>query len=151
MATLKLNTENFFPKIKSTIVGFDDLIDDFSTTLKFGGIQDYPPYNLIKVSENEFLIELAIAGYKKEDILVSLSKNKLSISSKKQDSEQLNENDEINFIHKGISSKSFRKEFNLAHSIEVGDVVIIDGILKIQLINKVEIPEIPEIKTFKIK
>ena len=104
---------------------------------------NYPPHNLIKIDEDNYKIELAVAGFSKEDINVSLHQNELTVFGDKD------ENEETSFVHKGIAARSFRKIFALGEYIEVVGAEMKDGLLVISLERNV--PEAQKPKTIKIK
>jgi molecular chaperone IbpA len=108
-------------------IGFDRLHEEISGP-------NYPPYNLSKVGEGSYLIEIAVAGFSKKDISVKLDKNKkiLSILGDCKDS-----NYDYEFLHKGIASRNFSRKFTLAENIEVSKVNLENGILTVTL-NTVE-------------
>jgi len=97
-----------------------------------GSSSGYPSYNLIQSSDDEYVIEVAIAGFDESDIDITHEKNFLRIEgfSKHEDTN-------VNYIHKGIGSRSFKREFALADYVEVKDAVLISGILKVYLVRKV--------------
>jgi molecular chaperone IbpA len=103
---------------------------------------NYPPYNLAQVGEDSYMIELALAGFKREDISVEQEKNVLTI---KGSSESENE---TTYIHKGIGARSFARTFSLSEFMEVAAVAMSDGILKVLVIRNV--PEEAKPKTFEI-
>ena len=104
---------------------------------------NYPPHNLIKIDEDNYRIELAVAGFSKEDIQVSLHQNELTVFGDKEDDK------ETSFVHKGIASRNFRKIFALGEYIEVVGAEMKDGLLVISL--ERNIPEAQKPKTIKIK
>lgn len=102
----------------------------------------YPPTNIIKTNDG-YTIEMAIAGYKKEDVSVAQEENILTISGKKQEQQS-----EDNYISKGISYKNFTKSFVLDKSCEIKEVTLTDGMLNV-MIHRPK-PD-KKIKTFDIK
>jgi len=104
---------------------------------------NYPPHNLIKIDEDNYKIELAVAGFSKTDIDVSLHDNQLTVFGDKEDKE------DNSFVHRGIASRSFRKIFALGEYIEVVGAEMKDGMLVISL--ERNIPESQKPKTIKIK
>ena len=102
----------------------------------------YPPHNIVKVDDKTYHIELAVAGYSMEDLLVELNGTLLSISGEKP------KIDESLYIHKGISSKKFIKEFTLAKDVVVADATLDNGLLIISL-DRI-IPEVTKCKTIPI-
>ena len=105
----------------STFVGFDQLFD----RLHNGSSFNWPPHNLIKREDN-YLLQLAVAGYSKEDIDIKHKDDVLTIIGHKDDKD-------INYLHKGISSKRFERTFSLNSNIEVIDATMEDGILSVAL------------------
>jgi molecular chaperone IbpA len=104
---------------------------------------NYPPHNLIKIDEDNFRIELAVAGFSKQDISIDLLENELRVYGDKEEAEN------NSFVHKGIASRNFQKFFALGEYIEVVEAEMKDGLLVISL--KRNIPEVKKPKTIKIK
>jgi molecular chaperone IbpA len=123
-------------------VGWDRHFKDLEKTMK--NTSNYPPHNLVKVigSEDMYVIELAIAGFNKNDIEVEQDKNMLTVKGIAQ------ENDNKQYIYKGIGGRSFTKTFSLAEHVEVISVSIMQGILQICLMKIV--PEDQKPKKFDI-
>jgi molecular chaperone IbpA len=121
-------------------VGFDDIFN----TLQRASIpqSNYPPYNIIKKGETYF-IEIAMAGFKKSDIDIQVEDNTLTISAN-----YLGRENDVEFIHKGISEREFYKSFALAEYVEVKKAKIVDGILIVEL--EKNIPEEQKPKKIKI-
>ena len=121
-------------------VGFDEIFN----TLQRASIpqSNYPPYNIIKKGET-YYIEIAMAGFKQSDINIQVEDNSLTISATYADRE-----DDIEFVHKGISEREFYKSFALAEYVEVKKAKMVDGILLIEL--QKNIPEENKQKIIKI-
>jgi len=126
------------------MVGFDSLFDKLERVAD-DNKNSYPPHNLIKLSDEDFEIQLAVAGYDTEDIDVSFEDTSLTITGDKRT--DLIPEDQI--LHKGIGTRKFTKQFNLAEHVSVEKVFLQNGILTISL--KKEIPEKLKTKTFKIE
>jgi molecular chaperone IbpA len=90
---------------------------------------NYPPYNIVKVDEDNFTIELALAGFKDEDIDVTLKDGVLYVEGNQGD------NDEKTYLHRGLSARSFRRSFTIADTIVVNGADFVNGILTISLEN----------------
>ena len=103
---------------------------------------NYPPYNLKQIAEDSYLVEIALAGFNKEDIKVQQEKNILTISGENK-SEDAN-----SYIHKGIGGRSFSRTFSLAEYVEVDNVMMLNGLLTVLLIKR--IPEEAKPKVFQI-
>jgi len=104
---------------------------------------NYPPHNVIKINDDSYLIELAVAGFSKEEVDIHVTGNQVDVHGVK------NEEDEASFVHKGIASRNFRKFFALGEYMEVSGASLKDGLLQIT-IDRV-IPEEKKPKHIKIK
>jgi molecular chaperone IbpA len=131
--------EETFGRFSPFSIGFDRLFQQLQAQSVVNQ-QNYPPYNIVKVDDENFVIELAIAGFDKKEVNVELEKNVLKIEGKSK------ENDK-DFIHKGLASRSFERVFTLADDVEVSGGKLENGVLKVEL--KRVIPE--EDKPIKIK
>lgn len=108
-------------------IGFDRLVDRMRATSP--GQTNYPPYNIVKVEDNHYELQLAIAGFTQDDLDVELKDGVLTIEGKKSDE------DEKTYLHKGISARQFRRTFTLADTIVVNGADLADGILTVKLEN----------------
>ena len=131
--------EETFGRFSPFSIGFDRLFQQLQAQSVVNQ-QNYPPYNIVKVDDENFVIELAIAGFDKKEVNVELEKNVLKIEGKSKD-------DDKDFIHKGLASRSFERQFTLADDVEVSGGKLENGVLKVEL--KRVIPE--EDKPIKIK
>jgi molecular chaperone IbpA len=123
--------------LSRALVGFDRMFEDIQ---HLSG-NTYPPHNIIKIDETNYEIEVAVAGFKRDEITVELNETELKITGDKVDKET------SIYLYRGLASRSFVKTLHLAENIKVNDVELADGILKISL-EKV-IPE--ELKPRKLK
>jgi len=115
-------------KMMGFSVGFDSIFDrffDMDTTRDSG----YPPYNIRKINEAQYVIEIALAGFSKDDIEVELTEGSLAIRSKKEEET----NGEDSFVHKGIARRDFLRNFTLSDDIIVKGADLKDGMLIINL------------------
>jgi molecular chaperone IbpA len=94
----------------------------------------FPPYNIERISENEYRITLAVAGFGKEDIEIEVKENALSIRGEKKEADT-----EHNFLHRGIASRAFERRFQLADHVQVSGADVKEGLLSVDL--KREVPE----------
>ena len=115
--------------LNRALVGFDRMFDQFESRFANQINNNYPPYNVIKTSEEQYVIELAIAGFKKSEITIEVEQDQLSI--KGEISRESDEN--WQYLHRGLSSRNFSRQFQLAADMVVKGAVIMDGILTIQL------------------
>ncbi|WP_205480951.1 Hsp20 family protein [Sphingomonas arenae] len=122
---------DFSPFRRST-VGFDRLFDMLENSAAGNG-ENYPPFDLIKVDDNKYRIEIAVAGFKSGEIDITSHQNVLIIRGQKSEE---NGND---YVHRGIATRSFERRFALADHIQVTGADLKDGMLAIDLVR--EIPE----------
>ena len=121
-----------FAPYRRSSVGFDRLFDMMENGA--GPNQEsYPPFDLIQLDENEYRIDLAVAGFRGDEIDITAQQNVLVVAGKKRDE------DGSNFIHRGIATRSFERRFALADHIQVRTADLSDGLLSITLVR--EIPE----------
>ena len=113
-------------KIMKNSIGInDDYLDRF---FNVSHTSNYPPFNLIQINNVESRLEVALAGFKKDDIKVFTEFGKLHVEGKKAESE-----DDGEFVHKGLAQRSFTREWTLADDTEVRSVSFDDGLLVVQL------------------
>ena len=125
-------------------VGFDNIFDHFNLHLENTRSVNYPPYNINKIDDFNWNIEIALAGFGKKDIDVSTAENQLTIKSIESD-----EKDDKDTIHRGISKRQFTRSFTLADDVVVHGAELKDGMLTIEL--EQIVPEEKKPKTNKIK
>ena len=130
-------------RINTYSIGFDRMFDMMSGAVPT--TPNYPPYNIVKHSDDKYTIEIAVAGFSKDEIGVEIKENTLLIES----ASRPEGDDDKEFLHKGISNRSFKKAFNLAEYVIVQGASFKDGILSIELERIV--PEAMKPKTIKIK
>src|SRR3982751_2919832 len=126
---------DFAPFRRST-VGFDRLFDMLENNGLGQAQENYPPFDLIKVGENEYRIELAVAGFKPDEIDITAQQNVLLVTGRKKEESEEKGSD---YIYRGIANRSFERRFALADHIQVKGADIRDGLLAIDLVR--EIPE----------
>ena len=126
---------DFAPYRRST-VGFDRLFDMLENSSLGQGQENYPPFDLIKLGDNDFRIELAVAGFKPDELDITAQENVLIVSGRKKDE---SEEQASNYIYRGIATRSFERRFALADHIQVRGADLKDGLLAIDLVR--EIPE----------
>ena len=125
-------------------IGFDNLFDRlFDIDLETSS--SYPPYNISKVDDNNYIIEMALAGFNKDDIEIELADSELTVRSKKRE----DSNKDVNLIHQGISHRSFNRKFTLSEEILVKNAEMKNGMLIIKL--EKFIPENKKPKLISIK
>ena len=126
---------DFAPYRRST-VGFDRLFDMLENSSAAGTGENYPPFDLIKLGDNQYRIELAVAGFKPDEIDITAQQNVLIVSGRKNEESEEKSSD---YIYRGIANRSFERRFALADHIQVRAADLKDGLLAIELVR--EIPE----------
>ena len=114
-------------------VGFDSIFDEFDRMLESTErySSNYPPYNIKRVNDNNYSIEVALAGYSKDDIEVELKDNTLTVRNNNKDKIINEEGNGV--IHKGISTRQFERSFTISEDIKVKDAELKNGLLIIDL------------------
>ena len=119
------------PSIHKFGIGFDSIFADLNRLAQAPRGDNYPPYNIVKHDDDNYSLELAIAGFKKEDISIEVDQQQLIIKSKLKDADE--DIVELEYLHKGISARHFERSFTLAEHVIVKDAKMTDGILKVIL------------------
>ena len=141
---------SIFNQLRPVSVGFDSVFDHFGSMFEDDmfdiSVPNYPPYNIVKVKDNHYNIEVGLAGYNKKDIEVNYDNNMLTIKTADKKSE---DKKECENIYKGIAQRMFKKSFTIADDCKVTGAELKDGLLKVSL-EKV-IPEHKKARTINIK
>ena len=138
---------SIFNQLRPLSVGFDDVFNHFESMFDYDmvNVSNYPPYNIVKTGDNKYDVEVALAGFNKKDINVSVENGMLTIESKEDKSKD--KDGEV--IHKGISKRYFKKSFTISDDVEVKGAELKDGMLRVSM-EKI-IPESKKLKTIDIK
>ena len=113
-------------RISKNSIGMHDYLD---RVFDFGEHQsNYPPYNLVQLNNHESKLEIALAGFKKDDVKVYTEFGKLYVEGKKEESEDVGE-----FVHKGLAQRSFQRVWTVTDDTKVGSVKFEDGLLTVEL------------------
>jgi len=127
-----MRTVDFSPLYRS-VVGFDrlaDLLDSASADAANG----YPPYNIERTDQNAYRIEIAVAGFKPDELSIEVKENLLTVQGRKP------ANDDVRrYLHRGLAERNFERRFQLADYVVVTDAALSDGLLSISLVR--ELPE----------
>lgn len=110
---------------------FGNLAQEFEKVFNAPATNTYPPYNVVKISDDKIVMEFAVAGFSKEDISITTEKSVLSIKAEKQDA------DEKKYLHKGIATRRFSRSFTLPEYYEVETAGFENGILYIDLVRNI--------------
>ena len=146
---------SIFNQLRPVTVGFDNVFDHFESMFDEGMFRmptatNFPPYNIVKTGENTYDVELALAGFGKDDIIVEYKENLLTVKSKpnKDPADEVEKYDD-GMQHRGISKRMFTRTFTIANDVEVKGAELKDGLLKVSM--ERIIPEHKKAKTIEIK
>ena len=124
-------TGRFGPSILNHTLGFENFIRDVEAILNDAKpVTNFPPHNIIKADENKYVVELAVAGFGKDEIDIHVQENTLTIKGEKQEGTP-----NLEYLHRGIGTRSFTKTITIADTIEVKGAEYKDGILRVGLEN----------------
>jgi molecular chaperone IbpA len=129
------------PEFHRSILGMDRLMNDFNRLDNSG----YPPYNIESIGEDKYQITLALAGFKRSDLTITVKDGLLTIEGRKDEIEQ----EGREFIHRGIANRAFQRQWKLAEYVEVVDATMEDGLLFVLL--ERQVPEEKQPKTIAIR
>ena len=138
------------PAIHKFGIGFDHLFDDLMRVNAQQSNNNYPPYDIVQINDDEYMISLAVAGFGFDNLTVTKDKNFLIVEGNhsRENMDDAYEESTTKYLHKGISERSFRREFQLADHVEISNAHLELGILSIHL--KREVPEQHKPKTIAI-
>jgi molecular chaperone IbpA len=128
-----MRTVDFSPLYRS-VVGFDRLATLLEAAAKSDGASGYPPYNIETVGENAYRIELAVAGFKPDELTIEVKENLLTVTGRKAANDE-----QKRYLHRGLAERDFERRFQVADYVLVTDASLSDGLLSISL--KRELPE----------
>lgn len=120
---MTLTAKQLFPR--SAFVGFDTMIDELDRISRHSS-DSFPPHNILKVDEDKYLIEMAVAGFSESELDVHVKERTLTVKGKHEDRGR-------EYIHKGVSTKRFERQFRLSEYVEVTGAQFKDGLLSINL------------------
>jgi molecular chaperone IbpA len=125
-------------------VGFDRLLstlDEFETLMtRDKQVQTYPPYNVVKYSDDRYKIEIAVAGFSRSELDITIKENKLTVTGA---ATQSGDDEVCEYVHRGIGKRDFTHTFTLAETVVVEGADIIDGLLNIELRNVIPEEKLP--------
>ena len=123
------------PNFHRATIGFDRLFNEMERTFaNSSGTGNYPPYNIVQIDENEYMISIAVAGFGMDNLDVTQDGNELVIEGK-----QPVGSDQVNYLHKGIGTRNFKRSFTLAEHVNVENATLELGMLNVHLVR--EVPE----------
>ena len=139
-----MRTIDLSPLYRS-LVGFDRLADQLDAAARTEAASGYPPYNIERTGENDYRIEIAVAGFKPDELNVEVKENLLTVTGRKA----ANDGDTKQYLHRGLAERNFERKFQLTDYLIVGDADLSNGLLSISL--KRELPEALKPRTVEIK
>ena len=126
------STLSLFNKLRPVSVGFDSVFDHFESMFNDSPSlhTNYPPYDIVKTDEHSYVIELAVAGFSKKDIAVTVENGVLTVESDREGNAE-SSGEEI--IHRGISKRYFKKSFSISDDVKIRGAELKDGLLRISM------------------
>ena len=123
---------SLFNKLRPVSVGFDSVFDHFESLFNESPSlhTNYPPYDILKTDEHSYVIELAVAGFSKKDIEVTVENGVLTVESDREGNSESNGQE---IIHRGISKRYFKKSFSISDDVEIRGAELKDGLLRISM------------------
>ena len=134
-------TAKYLDTINRNSIGLEDWMRRLDNAFEAGDV-NYPPYNLVKETDTRYRLELAIAGFSKDDVEVTTESNKLTVEGKQKDA------DTAEYVYRGLASRDFTRTWTLSDDVEVNEVDFTNGLLTVRL-NKI-IPDHQKRKVYKI-
>ena len=119
-----------FSTLKTFGIGYDSIFKNFNELLDLGKSisqsAGYPPFNISKVEDNKYVIEMAVAGFGRSNLDITLNDGVLTISGKVE-----SDDESANYLYKGIANRAFTRKFALADTVEIKDADLVNGMLKV--------------------
>jgi len=136
--------DSLFPNLDRFTIGWGTLLDDLQTVTKTR--TSYPPYDIVELDDNKYVVNVAVAGFRREDIIITSEDSTLSITGsyglkKEQDESSLEEK----FIHNGIARRDFNLNFMLAEHVEIESAKLEDGVLSVHLFKNTPEEKLPKV------
>jgi molecular chaperone IbpA len=126
---------NTLNTLNRALIGFDDVFSNFERRFANQMTNNYPPYNLVKINDNLYQIDIAVTGFMKEEVAVTVETNELTIrGERKRDDDAA-----VEYLHRGLALRDFERSFTLAEHMKVRSASISNGVLHIEM--EREIPE----------
>lgn len=132
--------------LNRALIGFDRLFEQVERRSANSSQNNYPPCNIYRTSDTDYVVEMAVTGFSKEDITVEVDQSELVIRASRDSTEDENV---VEYIHRGLAARDFEKRFGLTEHMEVGDAKVANGLLTVYI--KVIVPEAPKPRTIAIQ
>ena len=121
--------------LNRALVGFHRIFDDMDRRFASQISSNYPPYNVAKLQENLYQIEMAVTGFEKEEISVTVEQNELTVTGENKDETEI----DVEYLHRGLALRDFERKFTLAEHMKIVSATIKNGVLQIRI--EREVPE----------
>ena len=130
--------------INRALIGFDTMFDQMERRFANSVSNNYPPHNILKTGENQYEIQIAVTGFEKSEIAVTVEANVLTVKGEGAESVR-HEQPEIVYLHRGLATRDFVREFPLAEHMEIAGAEIRNGMLIVKLIRNIPESEKPRV------
>lgn len=121
--------------LNRALVGFDRIFDDMERRYANSISNNYPPYNIARLQDNLYEIEMAVTGFEKDEIKVTVEQNELTVTGENRDDTDVT----VEYLHRGLALRNFERKFTLAEHMKIVSATIKNGVLQIRI--EREIPE----------
>lgn len=132
--------------LSKALIGFDRIFNDVERRAANSTQNNYPPCNIYRTSDTDYVVEMAVTGFSKDEITVEVDQNELVI---KAESKTPNESAAIEYIHRGLAARDIEKRFGLTEHMEVGEAKVANGLLTVYI--TVIVPEAPKPRQIEIQ
>ena len=139
-----MNNLTTFDPFRNLTVGFDNVFDQLSSLSQFE-IPKYPPYNIKKIDDNKYQLEMALAGFAKSDLEVEVKDNTLTVTGNSADDTETTNS----FVYKGIAQRAFTRQWALMDYLKVFNANFKDGVLTVDM--ELNLPEDKKAKKIEVK
>ena len=132
--------------LNKALIGFDRLFSDVERRYANSAQNNYPPCNIYRTSDTDYVVEMAVTGFSKDEITVEVDQNELVI---KAEAKKTNESEAVEYIHRGLAARDIEKRFGLTEHMEVGEAKVANGLLTVYI--KLIVPEAPKPRQIEVK
>jgi molecular chaperone IbpA len=140
MTTFKIDHNHIFgdlAKLDRYFVGYDGMLKKMADahTILGKSIPNYPPYNIAKIDDDKYVIEMAVAGFGKQNLDIEIANGTLTISGHTTVDDLVEEGLNLQYLYKGIADRPFSRQFNISDTIQIKNAELVNGMLKVWLEN----------------
>ena len=131
--------------LSRALIGFDRLFNEVERKYSNAAQTNYPPCNIYRTSDTDYVVEIAVTGFSKEDITVEIDHNELVIRAERHEED----NGAVEYIHRGLAARNFERRFGLTEHMEVGEAKVANGLLTVYI--TVIVPEAPKPRQIEVR